>query len=72
MKIAFYDRKEELLKTLTYSGYTQYLDKYWRSEKMHMVNHQTGKSTSLIWQNYRFNNQFTQNDFSRNSLKRVR
>ncbi len=72
LKIEYYDRKNALLKTLTTSGYKQYLDKYWRPAKMHMINHQTGKETDLLWLSYRFNNDFTDRDFDRNSLKRSR
>jgi len=71
-KIDFYDRKNTLLKTLTYSGYQKYLDKFWRADVMHMVNHQTGKSTTLTWSNYRFQTGLTDKDFNRNSLKRAR
>jgi len=71
-KTDFYDRKNALLKTLTYSGYQQYLDKYWRADSMNMVNHQNGKSTELKWDNYAFKTGLTDGDFNKNSLKRVR
>jgi len=71
-KIDFYDRKNTLLKTLTYSGYQKYLDKFWRADVMHMVNHQTGKSTTLTWNNYQFKTGLTDRDFNRNSLKRAK
>jgi len=71
-KIDFYDRKNTLLKTLTYSGYKQYLEKFWRADEMFMTNHQTGKSTTLTWQNYQFKTGLTESDFNRNSLKRAR
>ncbi len=71
-KIEFYDRKNALLKTLTYHDYHQYLDKYWRAHSMFMENHQTGKSTRLIWSDYEFQTGLTDRDFDRNSLKRVR
>lgn len=71
-KIEFYDRKNDLLKTLSNSGYKQYLDQYWRPEVMLMENHQTGKSTVLTWQDYQFKNGLDDKDFSRNSLKRAR
>jgi len=71
-KIVFYDRKNSLLKTLAYTGYQQYLDKYWRADKMFMENHQTGKTTLLTWKNYKFGNGLTKRDFDRNSLKRAR
>jgi len=71
-KIIFYDRKNAKLKTLTYSGYHQYLDKYWRADKMLMVNHQTGKSTLLLWHDYHLQAGLSDRDFNRNSLKRAR
>ena len=68
-KIVFYDRKNALLKTLTYSDYKQYLGQYWRADNMKMENHQTGKSTVLSWIDYQFKTGLTDKDFSRNSLK---
>jgi len=72
LKIDFYDRKKELLKTLTPSGYKKYLDKYYRASTMTMVNHISNKSTTLQWTNYKFDNGLTDRDFDRNSLKRIR
>jgi len=71
-KIDFYDRKGDLLKTLTMSGYKQYLDKFWRADLWAMQNHQTGKSTELRFDNWQFGNNFTDKDFTKNSLKRAR
>lgn len=71
-KIEFYDRKNDLLKTLINSDYQQYLGQYWRADEMKMENHQTGKSTRLTWKDYKFKNGLDDKDFSRNSLKRAR
>lgn len=71
-KIVFYDRKNALLKTLTYNGYHQYLDKYWRADEMLMENHQTEKSTLLTWSNYKFKTGLKDDDFNRNSLQRAK
>jgi hypothetical protein len=71
-KIEFYDRKNDLLKTLNNDEYKQYLEQYWRPNVMSMENHQTGKSTLLKWENYKFKNGLSDKDFSRNSLKRAR
>jgi len=71
-KIVFYDRKNALLKTLTYDGYRQYLGKYWRADQMYMENHQTGKSTMLTWSDYRFKTGLEDRDFDKNSLKRAK
>lgn len=72
IKVDFYDRKETLLKTLESQGYVQYLDKFWRPEKMAMKNHQTGKSTDLLWKDYKFKTGLDDGDFSKNSLKRAK
>ncbi len=71
-KVDFYDRKDSLLKTLTFSDYKQYLAKYWRADKQEMINHQNGKSTELKWSNYNFKTGLSESDFNRNSLKRAR
>lgn len=71
-KIEFYDRKNDLLKTLVNNDYQQYLGQYWRASEMQMENHQTGKSTVLTWKDYKFKNGLEDKDFSRNSLKRAR
>ncbi|MDJ0880377.1 MAG: outer membrane lipoprotein-sorting protein [Gammaproteobacteria bacterium] len=72
MKADFYDRKNELLKTLTASDYQQYLGRYWRPGKMEMINHQNGKSTTLEWSDYRFKTGLQDRDFKSQTLKRVR
>jgi len=71
-KVDFYDRKGELMKTLTASGYQQYLGKVWRPAKMEMVNHVTGKSTVLEWKDYAFGTGLTERDFDQNALQRAR
>ena len=71
-KVEYYDRKKSLLKTLTMSGYKQYKDKFWRPAKMVMVNHQTGKSTELYWNDYKFGAGLSESDFTQNSLMRAR
>ena len=71
-KVTFYDRKQSLLKTLTIMDYQQYLGKFWRPGKMKMINHQTGKSTILLMDNYQFQTGLTDKDFNSTSLKRIR
>ena len=48
LKIEYYDRKGELLKTMTFTGYTQY-GRYWRASRIDVINHQTRKKSSLTW-----------------------
>ncbi len=72
LKVEFYDRKSSLLKILVINGYQQYLGRYWRAERLNMVNHQNGKSTELIWSDYQFQNGLNESNFSQASLKRAR
>lgn len=72
LRVEFFDRKNSPLKTLTYHDYKQYLDRYWRAARMVMINHQTGKETTLLWENYKFKNGLSDRDFNKNSLKRAR
>ena len=70
-KIEFFDRKGELLKTLTYSGYKKYLGKHWRADKFLMINHQTGKETELFFEDYAFQTGLEETDFNQNALIRA-
>ncbi|MFK8066833.1 MAG: outer membrane lipoprotein-sorting protein [Gammaproteobacteria bacterium] len=72
LKFEFYDRKNSLLKTLTFNDYKQYLGKYWRPDNQYMINHQSKKSTVLEWSNYKFKVGLSDRDFDKNSLKRAR
>ncbi|MEM9145681.1 MAG: outer membrane lipoprotein-sorting protein [Pseudomonadota bacterium] len=70
-KIEFYDRKDSLLKTLTYEEYREY-DGVWRSHLFRMVNHQTGKATDLVYGDYTFGVGLEDGDFVKGVLKRLR
>jgi outer membrane lipoprotein-sorting protein len=72
IRVEFYDRKNELLKTLEASDYQQFLGHYWRPGKMEMVNHLNGKSTVLEWSSYQFKTGLGENDFRSQTLKRAR
>lgn len=69
LRIDYYDRAEQFVKTLTISGYRLYLDRFWRPDAMLMVNHQTGASTTLRWRDYAFATGLTDRDFDQHSLK---
>lgn len=71
-KLEYYDRKNELLKTLNLTDYRRYEDKFWRAHDLFMKNVVTGKSTRLTWESYTFHNGLSQNDFNTNSLQRAR
>lgn len=72
VKVEFYDRKNALLKTLESSEYQQYLGQYWRPGKLDMQNHQTKKSTTLQFSDYKFQTGLTPRDFDKNALKSIR
>lgn len=70
-KIDFYDRKGSLLKTLTYSDYELYKNKFWRAGVFNMVNVQSHKETRLEFSNYNFEVNLAEEDFSQVALKRA-
>lgn len=70
-KVDFYDRKNALLKTLTYSNYKLYKNKFWRAATFNMVNHQSNKETLLEFSDYNFDANLTDADFTQVSLKRA-
>jgi len=69
-RVDYYDRRGKLLKTLNSTAWKQYNNKFWRSHDMNMVNHQTGKTTRLVWGPFRLNTGLTPADFSESSLAR--
>ena len=72
LKIDYYDRDDELLKTLSFDDYGRYGDRHWRAGEMKMVNHRTGASTTLLWQDYEFDTGLDERDFDPDRLDRVR
>ena len=70
-KVEFYDRKNSLLKTLDYSDYKQYKNKFWRAGTFTMVNHQSNKETILKFSDYNFDANLTEDDFTQAALQRA-
>jgi outer membrane lipoprotein-sorting protein len=71
-RIDFYDRKDTVLKTLTYHDYEEYQGEYWRPGRMAMVNHQNGKSTDLIFEEWTFGSGVSDGEFTASRLRRAR
>ncbi len=71
-EVALYDRRGGLLKTLTLEDYREYGDGIWRAHTLKMVNHQTGKSTDLLYGEYQFRTGQDEGDFVRGRLSRLR
>lgn len=71
LKVDYYDRRGALLKTLTVHDWARYA-RFWRPGRMEMVNHQTGKSTTLYWSGYELGIALEARDFDQASLARIR
>ena len=71
-KVEFYDRRGDLLKTLTLDNYSEYDGGIWRSHLFKMVNHQTGKETDLLFGPYDFKTGLDDKDFVKGVLSRLR
>jgi len=71
-QIDFYDRKGAHLKTLALTDLREYAGGIWRAHTLTMVNHQTGKSTTLSYSDYKFKTGLTDADFVKGVLKRIR
>jgi outer membrane lipoprotein-sorting protein len=69
-RIEFFDRRGDLLKTLDLTEYREYGDGIWRAHALTMTNHQTGKSTELVYSDYEFGVGLSDNDFVRGVLER--
>lgn len=67
MRIEYYDRKDELLKTGTFDGYKK-LQGLWRAESITMVNHQTKKKSVLTWKNRKLKVDLDEDDFDSDGL----
>jgi outer membrane lipoprotein-sorting protein len=68
MKVEYYDRKKELLKTAVFGDYRR-IDGVWRIGKITMTNHQNDKKTVLVWTNETIKNGLRDRDFNKRVLK---
>lgn len=68
IRVDYYDRKNELLKTATFTGFEQY-GQLWRWRSVEMRNHQTKKKSVLTWTKRELNVRFQAADFDQNSLE---
>lgn len=68
LKIDYYDKGGQHLKSLQYKKYHRYLKRYWRAGEMSMVNRLTGKATRLLWKNYSFRTGLSEIEFNPRNL----
>lgn len=72
-RIHYFDRHGRPLKVLENSEFRLHQGRFWKPARMFMENLQTGKTTELVWQQYRFDTGLeADRDFSTNSLQRAR
>ena len=69
-KFVFFDRGGQKLKTLTLSNYKRY-GSVWRAQKQTMVNHLTGKTTTLDFGTFDFGAGLRAGDFEPSALERL-
>lgn len=66
MKSVFYDKKGELLKTLTALEWKKYKKKYWRAKRLEMVNHQTSRTSAIVTRKTKLGVKLRRADFNPN------
>lgn len=69
-KAEYYDRDQELLKTLTIKEYLHIDGQYWQPRLSEMLNHQNGKSTQLSILKIERNIGLSAKDFDKSTLKK--
>ena len=69
-KIEYFDRASRLVKIFTPKDYQKHIGFFWSANDFYMENIQTGKSTRILWDNFKFKNGVTEKDFDLSALKR--
>lgn len=67
LEIEYFDRKGELLKTATFSGYAKF-GKWYRPASIVMVNHQTKKESHLTWRERKVGLELREKEFDSDEL----
>lgn len=68
LKIDYYDRKGEQLKTMTFSKYEKF-DRWWRPGQIDVHNHQTHKKSVLTWTERKVGVAHDPEDFEKEALE---
>jgi len=71
VQATYYDRKGMHQKTLLNHDFKQFSGRFWRPMQSEMTNHQTLKSTRLVWQNVAYGVDLDTNDFLPSQLEHV-
>lgn len=72
LKVDYFNKGGAFIKTLRASGYRKHLDQYWFPDAYEMSNHDTGRSTTLQFKDYKFRNGYTDRDFDQTALESAR
>ena len=67
LRIDYYDRKGQLLKSARIKGFTKYNGK-WRADRIEMVNHQTGKKSNAVFKSRVLGKTFPDDTFAPGKL----
>ena len=67
VRIEYFDRKGDLQKTADFVGYQRY-GTYWRPTEISIVNHQTKKSSRLIWKERKLQVELDESEFDQDEL----
>jgi Outer membrane lipoprotein-sorting protein len=67
LRIDFYDRKGQLLKSSRMKSITKYGSK-WRADRVEMVNHQTGKKSNVVFKSRSLGKTFSDEEFAPGKL----
>ncbi|CAI2718920.1 outer membrane lipoprotein-sorting protein [Nitrospina watsonii] len=71
-KIDSYDKKGNLIKTLSFHGYRLYNEEFWRWDVHELTDHRTGEVTLSEFNNWQFNTGLRESRFTVNGLKNIR
>lgn len=73
LRVEYFDRQAKPVKVLTVDGYQLHNERFWKASRMLMENLRSGKSTELVWSDYRFGVGLTADrNFSVAGLRRAR
>lgn len=69
-RMDYYDPQNALIKSMQLLDYKLFADRFWRATRLVMSSKTSSQSTTIIWQDYRFNTGLSENDFTTQALKR--
>lgn len=73
VKVTYFDRSGEELKTANFSKFETYKSKkrtFWRPSKIHMINKQTLKESIILWKGRKLGEKLSSKLFKKSSLKK--